>query len=366
MPKDVIVYTRLDSKPKPAEAMNILALMTTGAVDPKVYRDTEELLDDGYTPDDTIYLQVCALFNQGKTTKAKKLIRKVKVAGVDVPTVDPEDLIAAIVGFRELDDDWDFIVTDRTDKASIEALCEWAESTEPTRAELGAGIEDHRKFYFFQADMATVFAGGGSVVTLEVTNRRCAGIVAADLDEQAEAAYIGNVGPHYPFSATWKFNRPQGITLPDLTKAQREALEEVNLNFLTEEYKYEYVKNGVCCDGEFIDNQLGADYLTRYMRERLYEVYIRAERKVPYSDEGFAMVAGAVYETLNRGVELGIIAKDPESGSGKYIVNVPARADATDEQARRREMPPIDWHAEFEGAVHNSEADGTLYATLPA
>ena len=366
MPKDVIVYTKLDSKPRPAEAMNILALLTDGAVEPKVYRDTAELLDDGYTADSTIYLQVCALFNQGKTTKAKKLIRKIKVAGVNVESNDPEDLITAIVGLREQDDDWDFIVTDRTDKASIEALCEWAESTEPTRAELGAGIEDHRKFYFFQADIGTVFAGGGSVVTLKITNRRCAGIVAADLEEQTEAAFIGNVGPHYPFSATWKFNRPQGITLPDLTAAQREALEEANLNFLTEEYKREYVKNGVCCDGEFIDNQMGADYITRYMREKLYDVYLRAERKVPYSDEGFSMVAGAVYETLNRAVDLGIISKDPESGMGKYIVNVPARADATDDQARRREMPPIEWHAEFEGAVHNSEADGTLYATLPA
>jgi hypothetical protein len=43
---------------------------------------------------------------------------------------------------------------------------------------------------------------------------------------------------------TWKFKKPQGITMPDITDAQREALEEANINFLTEEYKKQYVKNG--------------------------------------------------------------------------------------------------------------------------
>ena len=164
---------------------------------------------------------------------------------------------------------------------------------------------------------------------------------------------------------TWKFKVPQGITMPALTSAQREALEEANVNFLTEEYKKQYVKNGVCCDGEFIDNQLGADYIASYMREELYAVLLE-NAKVPFTDAGFALVAGAVFATLNRATDLGIIARDPESDAGVFSVVVPKRADATDEEARARQMPDITWEALLEGAVHRVKVVGTLRATLTA
>lgn len=46
------------------------------------------------------------------------------------------------------------------------------------------------------------------------------------------------------------------------------------MNFLTVEYKREYVKNGVCADGEFIDVQMGADYIAKNMRENLYDIFL--------------------------------------------------------------------------------------------
>ena len=249
------------------------------------------------------------------------------------------------------------LLTDQDGDDYVKALCAWAEGTEPTEAELGAGEEDHRKFYFGQTDN----------LSLAVKNRRCALIYpdTENLDEEADAAYLGNVGPFYPQSVTWKFKVPQGITMPAITSAQREALEEANVNFLTEEYKKQYVKNGVCCDGEFIDNQLGADYIASYMREELYSVLLE-NAKVPYTDAGFALVAGAVFATLNRATDLGIIARDPESDAGVFSVVVPKRADATDEEARARQMPDITWEALLEGAVHRVKVVGTLRATLTA
>ena len=467
MPKDVIVHTSIDAKPRSSEAMSVLLLRTTGAKDPKVYRDPTELLANGILETDTLYLQCMALFNQGRTTLADSLIRKVKVAGIDPPagsagnpptftvaftapqfssalepdtdywvrvggnaqsvvqvttgssapstaaqmaalfngaaftlggvaftgasgaggvvtfagdvsaqsaplaptlefyadatldtpmgllatsydaafvngakpTTAQEALVDAVQAFREVDDDWFVIITDRTDLPTIDALGAWAESTEPSLGELGAGVEDHRKLYFCQAAASDLFAGPqSSVVALIPKHRRAAGIVAADLNEQTEAAYLGNVAPFFPQSVTYKFKRPQGITLPDLTRAQREALEEANWNFLTEEYEKEYVKNGVCFDGEFIDVQLGADYITYYMRELLYNVFL-TNAKIPYTDDGFQLVGEAVFRTLNRAVDLGIIARDPESGMGVYTVQVPRRLDATDDQARARVMP---------------------------
>ena len=176
---------------------------------------------------------------------------------------------------------------------------------------------------------------------------------------------MGNVGPFYPESVTWKFKRPQGLTVPDLTNAERDALEEANVNFLTVEYKREYVKNGVCADGEFIDVQMGADYIAKNMRENLYDIFLENPTS-GYTDAGFALVAAGVFSALNRATDLGIIALDPESEQGVFTVVVPKRSQATDEEARARQMPDITWEAQLEGAVHTVKVKGVLRATLSA
>jgi len=365
MPKDVIVVVDIDAKPKASEALDILLVSTAGVKAIETYRSLDEVLAAFPAAGGTnqrIYNKCAALFNQGKTTLADTLIRKVKIAGVAAPTGETgaakaEDLVTKIEALREVDDDWYIFLTDLDDDDTVKALCQYAEDSEPTEAELGAGIEDHRKFYIGQT----------SNRALAVTNRRCALIYADanNLDEEADAAYLGNVGPFYPRSVTWKFKVPQGITMPDITAAQREALEEANVNFLTEEYKMRYVKNGVCCDGEFIDVQMGADYIAQFMREELYSIFL-TNAKVPYTDAGFAQVAAGVFATLNRATDLGIIARDPESGAGVFSVDVPKRANASDEEARARKMPDIKWEALLEGAVHSAKVTGTLRATLSA
>ena len=143
----------------------------------------------------------------------------------------------------------------------------------------------------------------------------------------------------------------------------RDLMEENRVNFMTAEYKHEYMKNGICGDGNFIDNVLGADYITHQIRENLYEIFI-ANKKIAYTDDGFALVAAGVFAALNRAVELHIIATDPEDDTGVYTVVIPKRADATDEQARNRQMPDIKWSAQLEGAVHSVKVNGTLRVTL--
>lgn len=358
MPKDVVVIVNIDAKPSGTESLDILLLSTEGVKDVAVYRDLD-VIKETFTGK-KVAAMAEALFDQGKTTLAETLIRKVKIAGIAAPAGSDESekataLVAAVETLRATDDDWYILLTDQDGDETVKALCAWAEATEPTEAELGAGEEDHRKLYF----------GRTQNKSLAVTNRRSIVIYGDQDEEYPDAAYVGNVGPFYPESVTWKFKRPQGLTVPDLTAAERDALEEANVNFLTAEYKREYLKNGVCADGEFIDVQMGADYIAKTMRENLYDIFLE-NAKVGYTDAGFATIATGVYRALNRAVELGIIATDPESNQGIYTVVVPRREDATDAQARNRQMPDITWEAQLEGAVHSIKVKGTLRATLSA
>lgn len=361
MPNDVIVVVDIDAKPKGVETLDILLLSTEGKKDMKTYRDLTVINTD--YPGKKVAAMAAAMFNQGKTTLATTLIRKVRIAGIEAPVGDDEKakataLVAAVEEIREKDDDWYILLTDQTSPEAVEALAAWAEASEPTEAELGAGIEDHRKLYFGQTSKKEGNPSNARAI-----------VVYADQDklqtEWADAAYLGNVGPFYPQSVTWKFKRPQGISVPDLTAAERDALAEQYVNFLTVEYKREYVKNGSCLDGEFIDVQIGADYIAKTMRDNLYDIFLN-NATIGYTDEGFSIVADGVYKALNRAVDLGIIAGDPESRQGVYNVDVPKRSEATDEQARSRQMPDIAWEALLEGAVHSVKVKGVLRATLSA
>lgn len=263
----------------------------------------------------------------------------------------------------EVDNDWYYLLTDKDDDDYVIALAKFAEASEPSEAELGAGVEDHRKFYMGQTSNKAF-----------VCNTARAAVIYADADhlnEEPDASYTGNVGPFYPTSVTWKFKRPQDgnatttklITLPILTDGERDALLENHVNFLTEEYKRQYVKDGTCLNGEFIDVVLGGDWIAKRMRDLLYDILL-ANANINYGDDGFGLIGTAVVQALAEATDLNIIARDPESKTGVFTVVIPKYAESTEDQRRNRVMPDITWEAQLAGAVHQVKTKGVLRATL--
>lgn len=283
--------------------------------------------------------------------------------GKDAKTA-AESFIEQIKKFQsEVDNDWYYLLTDKDEDEYVIALAKFAEASEPSEAELGAGVEDHRKFYMGQTSNKAF-----------VCNTARAAVIYADADnlnEEPDASYTGNVGPFYPTSVTWKFKRPQDgnasttklITLPILTDGERDALIENHVNFLTEEYKRQYVKDGTCLNGEFIDVVLGGDWIAKRMRDLLYDILL-ANANINYGDDGFGLIGTAVVQALAEATDLNIIARDPESKTGVFTVVIPKYAESTEDQRRNRVMPDITWEAQLAGAVHQVKTKGVLRATL--
>lgn len=294
--------------------------------------------------------------------------KKTFTNGKDVMSA-ADSLIETIKAFqREEDNDWYYFMTDRDEPEFVKALAKFAEASEPTEAELGVGVEDHRKFYMGQTSDLN-FADNTARAAVIYTEEHC-------LNEEPDASYTGNVGPFYPKNVTWKFKRPQDgnaaasegtklITLPRLTEGQRDQLSENHVNYLTEEYKRQYVKEGVCLNGEFIDVVLGGDWIAKRMRDLLYDILLE-NANVDYSDAGFGLVATAVLQALSEAADEdhNIVARDQESKAGIFAVNIPKYADSTEEQRRNRVMPDITWEALLCGAVHQVKTKGVLRATL--
>lgn len=351
MSKDVVVVVTLESVDHSSDSLDILLISTAGVKAAKIYTTLEDIETD-WKKDSVIYKQAAALMGQGKAKPApESLIQKVKVVGLAKPDT-PEAFVTAIKEYQEIDNDWYMFLTDQTDDEYITALGAFAEDSEPSEAELTAGVEDHRKFYFAETGNKA----------LEIKSRRTA-VIFSESPEHADAAWIGAVGPWYPQSVTWKFKMPVGVSIPELKASEITTLENGHINFVTNEYKKNYIKNGCCADGEWIDAILGGDWIAITMREKLYDIFM-SNPIIPYSDTGFATVAAGVFETLDEATEYGIIAANAESGAGIYNVTVPKRSTATDQQAALRQMPDIPWEAELAGAVHGTKVKGTLKVSL--
>lgn len=351
MSKDVVVVVTLESVDTSVDSLDILLISTAGAKAAKIYTALEDIETD-WKKDSVIYKQAAAMMEQGKAKPTPaSLIQKIKVVGLEKPDT-PEAFVAAIKEYQETDNDWYMFLTDQTDDEYIIALGAFAEDSEPSEAELTAGVEDHRKFYFAET----------SNKALEIKSRRTA-IIYSDNPEHADAAWIGAVGPWYPQAVTWKFKMPVGVSVPELKASEITVLENSHINFVTNEYKKNYIKNGCCTDGEWIDAILGGDWIAITMREKLYDIFMN-NPVIPYTDAGFAMVAAGVFETLDDATGYGIIAANAESGAGIYNVAVPKRSSATDQQAALRQMPDIPWEAQLAGAVHGAKVKGTLKVSL--
>ncbi len=313
-----------------------------------VYADeimTEELM---FKPDDTVSVKF--INGEDEVSAADSLIKTIQRFQADE------------------DNDWYYLLTDRIEDEYVMALSKFAEASEPTEAELSAGVEDHRKFYMGQTTNKK-FA----------CNTARAAVIYTDpefIDEEPDASYTGNVAPFYPKNVTWKFKRPQDgnapasagtklISLPKLKERERDELSENHVNYLTEEYKRQYVKEGVCLNGEFIDVVIGGDWIAKRMRDLLYDILL-ANANINYGDDGFGLVATAVLQALAEAADEShnIVARDQKSKSGIFTVNIPKYAESTEEQRRNRIMPDITWEALLAGAVHQVKTKGALRASL--
>ena len=275
-----------------------------------------------------------------------------------------DNFIATVKKFQsDEDNDWYFFLSDRDEPEYVAALAKFAEASEPSEAELGVGVEDHRKFYMGQTSDKT-FAVSASRAAVIYTD-------TLYLKEEPDASYTGNVAPLYPNSVTWKFKRPQNgnstetklISLPKLTDGERDQLIENHVNFLTEEYKRQYVKDGTCLDGEYIDVVLGGDWIAKRMRDLLYEILL-TNANINYDDGGFGLISTAVLQALDEAVNLNIIARDPESRMGIYTVYIPRYVDSTDDQRLSRTMPDILWEALLSGSIHQVKTKGALRVSI--
>lgn len=224
--------------------------------------------------------------------------------------------------------------------------------------ELAGVIETLTKMYGYSSSDADLLTTATTDVgsTLEgLSYARTWGIYDPDADTgYPEAAWFGDMLPRDPGSATWKFKTLVGQDADLLTTTQLSNVLGKNVNVYQEVAGVDITMNGTVAEGEWIDVIRGIDWLQSRMSERVYSRLVNTA-KIPYTNQGVAVITTEVRAQLNEGIEVDFIADNPAP-----VVTAPRVADIDVADRAARILPDVEFEATLAGAIHAATITGTV------
>lgn len=168
------------------------------------------------------------------------------------------------------------------------------------------------------------------------------------------AAWFGRMLPIEPGQDDWKFKTLSGVNPTTTTSTHRTNLRAKKANWYQTLAGRNVTMEGTTCDGDFIDNTRGLDWLEDDMSKGVYGALVAAG-KVPFTDQGVALIENEVRASLDRAVSRGILTNNPEP-----VVTVPKVSAIADSDKALRLLPDVKFSCSLAGAVHKVQVQGTV------
>jgi hypothetical protein len=165
------------------------------------------------------------------------------------------------------------------------------------------------------------------------------------------AAWAGALLPLDPGSETWALKQLSGPSAVSLTGTYRTNILAKNGNVYEQVAGLNITEFGTVQDGEYIDVIRLIDWTSARMKERVFTI-LAQNPKVPYTDAGISMLAGAVRSVLSDGVAVG--------GYASYQVQVPTAASQSSADRAARVVRNLNFSAILAGAAHTVAIQGTV------
>ena len=241
--------------------------------------------------------------------------------------------------------DWYFLLSDENDdQGNIKALSDFA---------AGNG-----KLYFASPDMSVA---NYIVLAKKLNTERAVLIYNDEVDEYADAAWVGKCAPTDPGSITWKFKSLDGVTVPDLTTTEVNALHNAHVNTYVSKLGVQQTSEGMTTKMDqsgYIDVVRGQDWVEARMSERVHYLLF-TNPKVPFDNRGIGLVKGEVEAVLQWATTRGIVAVDND-GNGMFEVSVPDRADTDPVDRANRILKDVRFEFDLAGAIHEVRIAGVI------
>lgn len=164
---------------------------------------------------------------------------------------------------------------------------------------------------------------------------------------------------------TLKFKQEPTVVAEQLTTSQAAALKAKNANVFVEyNNNTAIIQEGVMCNGAFIDERHGLDWLQNDVQTAIWNLFYTSGTKIPQTAAGLNRVCAVIEARLEQAVRNGLISAGIWNGdefgalkAGDFLSKgyyVFANSIDTQSQADReaRKAPPIQVAIKLAGAVH--------------
>ncbi len=162
---------------------------------------------------------------------------------------------------------------------------------------------------------------------------------------------------------TLKFKKVNLASREILTVSQLEAIRRKDANVIFETAGIHMIDAGRTTSGGWIDEIHGTDALAEEIRVRVFGLLARTSTKVPYTEEGMALLKSEVIGSLNQYRRNGFLAEGVDEfgdflDAFEVTSSLVSNAPITDKAARI--APEITFWARVSGAIHSVTITGRL------
>lgn len=175
---------------------------------------------------------------------------------------------------------------------------------------------------------------------------------AADL-EYPEAAWFGIMFGKKAGSATWAYKSLNGVGVSNLNVNDRNEINKKNGNYFVSMGGIGVMLEGKTTKGEYIDIIQGLDWLSNNVKSKI-AISLLSSDKIPYTNQGIAIIESMVRSSLNEAVDREIIDSD------SVTIEVPDIRDISLQDRNNRKLPDIRFEGRLSGAIHKIIVQGTV------
>ena len=108
----------------------------------------------------------------------------------------------------------------------------------------------------------------------------------------------------------WAYRQLEGVPFDDVTAAEATEIYNASANLFGRNKGLSFTSKGTAASSRFLDVQTSIDWVKARTEEEILSLFVGTPTKVPYTNAGINLVAAAIQNVLNRGVNFGHFSPD--------------------------------------------------------